>query len=136
MKTLLLDLENWDLCIDASGNIALAAEPYAIAQDVASAVRTFQGECWYDTTKGIPYLTGVLGQAPSPAYYKAQVIAAALTVPTTASAVCYLSAIVGRQLTGQVQVTTTDGVTVIAATGTGNQFLLDYSLLGGPNVLL
>ena len=40
-STLLLDQTEWDLVLDASGNIALASPPYALAQDVASAVRTF-----------------------------------------------------------------------------------------------
>ena len=47
--TLLLDRTTWDLCLDANGNIAMATGPYAIAQDVASAVRL-----WHDTTKGVP----------------------------------------------------------------------------------
>ncbi len=41
-KTLLLDTDEWDLVLDANGDIALADEPYAISQDVASAIRTFQ----------------------------------------------------------------------------------------------
>ena len=41
MNTLLLDLTNWDLLVDASGNIAVASDPYSVAQDVASAVRVF-----------------------------------------------------------------------------------------------
>ena len=53
--TLLLDLTNWDLVLDVNGNIAIARPPYALAQDAASAVKTFQGECYYDTTLGIPY---------------------------------------------------------------------------------
>ena len=55
MKTLLLDQTTWDLTLDANNNIALAAEPYAFAQDAASAIRLFQGELWYDTTRGVPY---------------------------------------------------------------------------------
>jgi len=61
MDTLLLDLDNWDLTVDAAGNWAVASPPYAIAQDVASAIKTFQlqagpndpvlGECWYDNTR-------------------------------------------------------------------------------------
>ena len=36
-NTLLLDRTVWDLLLDGSGNIAIATEPYATAQDVASA---------------------------------------------------------------------------------------------------
>jgi len=60
-KTLLLDRTVWDLVLDSNGDIALASPPYALEQDVASAVRLFLGELWYDTTKGIPYLKKFLG---------------------------------------------------------------------------
>lgn len=43
MKTLLLDQKSWDLTLDAAGNIAVAAEPYAIAQDVASVISWVAG---------------------------------------------------------------------------------------------
>ena len=63
-NTLLLDQSAWDLVIDSAGNIAMATPPYALAQDVASAVRLFLGELWYNTPKGIPYFEDVLGQLP------------------------------------------------------------------------
>ena len=47
--SLLLDLVNWDLCVDANGNIALCTEPYADVQDAACAIRLFAGELYYDT---------------------------------------------------------------------------------------
>ena len=51
-KTLLLDLNAWDLVLDSSGNIALASEPYSVVQDVASALRTFAGDSLsYSETK-------------------------------------------------------------------------------------
>ena len=43
MNTLLLDTLRWDLCLDVHGNIAVASDPYSVAQDVASAIRTFSG---------------------------------------------------------------------------------------------
>ena len=64
MNTLLLDRVAWDLVLDAAGNIAMASNPYATAQDVASAIKLFRGELFYDTAKGIPYWTEVLGQLP------------------------------------------------------------------------
>ena len=63
-STLALELQDWDLCVDTSGNIALATEPYAIAQDVASACKTFLGECWYDTTYGIPAVAMIAVPVP------------------------------------------------------------------------
>ena len=64
MKTLLLDVESWDVILDAASNIAIASEPYAVAQDVASAIKLFAGELWYDTTKGVPYFASILGKSP------------------------------------------------------------------------
>ncbi len=65
-------------------NIAVATDPYSVAQDVASAVRTFVGECYYQTNLGIPYFQQILGQLPALAFVKAQICAAAATVPLVA----------------------------------------------------
>lgn len=109
MNTLLLTTDVWDLCLDAGGNIAMASNPYAIAQDAASAIRLFAGEQFYNTDAGVPYFTDILGQAPPLPLMKAEFVAAALTVPETVDAVCYVAGLAGRQLTGQVQVTDTSG---------------------------
>lgn len=110
MNTLLLDRTIWDVCLDSSGNIALASPPYAIAQDVASAVRLFLGEAYYDTTQGVPYFSQILGHLPPLTLMKAQFVAAALTVPGVVSAVCFISEITGRKVSGQIQVTDSAGV--------------------------
>lgn len=109
MNTLLLDQTLWDLVTDAAGNIAMASEPYSIAQDVASAVRLFAGELWYDAAQGVPYFSDILGQRPPPQFYKAQVEKAALTVPGVAQARCVITAFEGRNLTGQIQIIDTTG---------------------------
>ena len=109
MNTLLLDNSAWDLVLDSNGNIALAAPPYAVAQDVASAIRTFQGELWYDTTQGVPYWQQFLGQNPTNSQMIAAFNAAALTVPGVATANTVITSVSGRQVSGQVQFTTTDG---------------------------
>ena len=114
-STLFLNPTSWDLDIDASGNIAMANEPYALAQDAASAIRTFQGECWYDSTVGVPYWALILAKQPPLSLIKAQFVAAALTVPNVATAVCYISTIANRNLVGQVQITDVNG-NVSAAT--------------------
>lgn len=102
-STLCLELQDWDLCLDTSGNIALAKEPYAIAQDVASACKTFLGECWYDTTAGVPYLQQVLGQLPSLSVIKALLVNAASTVPGCGNPIVFITGFQNRQLVGQVQ---------------------------------
>ena len=100
--------------VDASGNIAVATEPYALVQDAATACRTFQGECWYDTTVGVPYWTLILGERPPISLIKSVFESAALTVPGVVSATFYLGAIIDRQLTGQIQVTNSSGTVSVA----------------------
>lgn len=113
-STLLLDVSLWDLTTDASGNIAVATEPYSLAQDAASAIKTFQGECFYDVTIGIPYFQQILGKFPSISLMKAQFVNAALTVPGVVSAKCFITAITDRVVNGQVQVTDANGATSAA----------------------
>lgn len=115
MQTLLLDVSAWDLVADASGNIALASNPYSLAQDAASAIRLFLAELWYDTTQGVPYWQKILGQWPPLALMKAQFVAAALTVPEVATAVVFIQTATERGITGQVQITDTSGNTATAA---------------------
>jgi len=103
MSTLLLDQAYWDLCVDASGNIAVASEPYSLAQDVASACRLFLGELWYDTDKGIPYFEEILGQLPTEATLKQYLINAALGVVGVASADVVIGSFDNRTITGQIQ---------------------------------
>jgi hypothetical protein len=114
-RTILLQRDQWDLCLTASRSIATCTGPYALAQDAASACRLFLGELWYDTRQGVPYFEQILGRFPSLGYVKAQLQAAALTVPGVVSAACFIDGIEGRTVTGQVQITTADGSTAAAA---------------------
>lgn len=114
MRTMLLDTIVWDFVLDVFGNIAVAEEPYALAQDAASAIRLFQGELWYNTIPGVPFWTQIFGFAPPIPLMKAKFTEAALTVPKVATAVCFISAITGRLVTGQVQITSTDNQTATA----------------------
>lgn len=100
--TLLLTVDQWDLCLDAAGNIAMASPPYALAQDVASALRLFIGELWYDDSQGVPYFDQVLGHTPPLNLFRQLMVQAALTVPGVVSAVCTLVSFENRTVTGQV----------------------------------
>lgn len=108
-KTLLLDTAAWDLVLDSNGNIALASPPYSVAQDVASACRLFLGELWYDTSQGVPYWQQFLGLNPTSAQIAQGFNAAALTVPGVVKANTVITSIAGREVSGQVQFTTSDG---------------------------
>lgn len=114
-RTLLLDNSTWDLCVDQNGNIAVASEPYAQAQDAASSMRTFAGEVWYDRARGIPYPDKVLGHPPSLPLLRSYLENAALLVPGIVQARAYFSGLKDRQLTGQVQIRNSAGQ--VSATG-------------------
>lgn len=109
-NTLLLDRTQWDLVLDSNGNIALASPPYALEQDVASAVRLFLGELWYDTTKGIPYFEEILGQLPPVSLLTAYIEAAALSVPGVISARCIISSFQDRSVSGEIQFIDDSGI--------------------------
>jgi len=112
--TLLVDTNFWDLLVDARGDIALASEPYALAQDAASAVKTFAGELWYDTVPGVPYFDAVLGHYPPLNLIKFYLRREALRTPNLVNAQAFLSDYRDRHLTGQLQVTDRSGnITVI-----------------------
>ena len=115
MQTLLLDPAEWDLTVDANSNIAVASNPYSLAQDAASQCRLFKGELWYDTTQGIPYWQEILGKLPPVSLIKAELVAAAELVPGVVAAQCFISSIANRQVTGQVQVLDSSGSVVAAS---------------------
>lgn len=111
MKTLLLDNTLWDLCLDAAGNIAVATEPYQRAQDVASAIKLFLGELWYNVEPGVPYFQQILGKAPPIQLFKEHMVRAALTVPGVANAQCVIESFQDRTVKGAVTFTADDGTT-------------------------
>jgi hypothetical protein len=115
IASIFLNPQTWDWMLDNSGDIALATSAYAIAQDAASAIQLFIGEYYYDITQGVPYFATTLGKSPPLQLIKAQAVAAALTVPGAVSAQCFISSIANRQITGQIQITTSSGQ--VAAAG-------------------
>ena len=104
LATMLLD-DTWDLTMDAAGNMALApmSPPDNLAQDAASAVRTWLGEEYWNTQIGIPWQT-ILGSVPNLPLLKQQLVNAALTVPGVATAIVFLSSFDNRAISGQIQV--------------------------------
>ena len=111
MKTLLLDSVSWDLTTDIKNNIAVASDPYSQAQDAASAMRLFQGELWYDTTRGLPYWLKVFSGIQPLSLVRSLFIAQAKFVPGVVSVSCFFTAFINRQLRGQVQIKTSTGST-------------------------
>src|SRR6266704_6800537 len=110
MDTLYLNPSTWDLSVDKFGNIASVSDGYAIAQDVASAVRLFKAELWYDTTQGVPYFNQILGQVPPIGFLAAKFAAAGDTVPEVASIEVTLNPVTSKRvLTGSLKITNTSG---------------------------
>lgn len=108
--TWLLDQSTGDSCLDAAGNIAVASAPYAIAQDVATQLSTFRGECWYDTSQGVPYWQQILGKRPPASLVVSLLETQALLVPDVETATATIAGIdPQRGLIGQMLVTDTDG---------------------------
>ena len=116
MTTLYLSPDSWDLAVDASRNIALAGYPYSVAQTVANACRLWSGEAPFNTERGIPYATDILGKNPPRQLMASWFEREAKTVPLvqTAQAVLEFNAAnrQNRTLTGQIQVTLTDGTVI------------------------
>lgn len=114
---MLLDQTTWDLVLDANGNWAAAAPPYSLAQDVASAIRTFLNDVWYNSKDGVPYFQNILGQAPPISLFQEYMVQAALSaVPNTAdvfvkSATCVITSFdaTTRAVAGQVQFIDSNG---------------------------
>lgn len=119
LATMTLDPATWDLTLDAGNNISLTAPPGSLAQDAASAVKTFQGECFFDTTVGVPWLQQIFGRPLNLPLLKAQLADAAETVPGVASAQVFISSFAGRAVSGQVQV---------AQQSTGQTSVSDFSV--------
>ncbi len=115
MRTALLDLTAWDFVLDVNGDLAMASDPYSMAQDAASAIRTFIGECYYNTTLGMPYFQTLFGKAPNINYMKQKFIGQALLVPGVVSAKVFITSVADRRITGQVQITDANGVVTAAA---------------------
>ena len=114
--TWLLDWETGDLCLDAAGNIAVASAPYSVSQDIATQLSTFLGECWYDSTQGVPYWQQILGQRPPASYIAAVLEAQALEVPDVATATVTIGGLNNKRgAIGQLLAVDTDGSPTVLA---------------------
>lgn len=112
-STLLLDVDLWDLTLDAFGNIAVAAPPYALAQDVASACRTVLAEVYYDDTLGVDYFGQIFGHTPPASVFQEQFVTQAELVPGVVTATCIIESwsATTRETDGQVIFTDVNNVT-------------------------
>jgi len=110
MNTLLCNPTTWDLLVDAKGNIAMAGEPYSLAQNIASALKTFLGEVYYNQDLGVPYFQDILGYTESASFLAVQFENAALSVPGVVTAQLTGLDFQDRKLTGTLKATDALGV--------------------------
>jgi len=119
MDSLALDLQLWDLDVDARGNwrtvgdstpLPMTSGPgMRLAQDVATRCMAWRGEVYYDTTQGIRF-ENILGQGPSLVLAQDAFQTEALKVPTCNTAIPVFSFnSPTRQLTGTMTVSSASG---------------------------
>ena len=113
MNTLLLNPDSWDLLVDINGNIAVAGEPYRLAQDVACAIKTFNNDLWYNKTYGIPYFDSIFGKNPPLSLVADYLQRAVLSVPDVIKAKAIIEDLnrETRVLSGVVLITDANGIT-------------------------
>ena len=66
-RTLKLD-KNWDLVLDANGQIALASSNESVAQTIANRCRLFVRDASYNYDEGVAYFDAALGQEVNEAF--------------------------------------------------------------------
>lgn len=85
-SSLYLNPDTWDIELDDTGNIAVVENPYACAQDVATACSAFRGECIYDVNIGVPYYPAIIGKNPGSGVVQSALETEALRLPYIATA--------------------------------------------------
>lgn len=120
MDTLALDVALWDLTTDVYGNLATVGDStpasaqtgpgMRLAQDVATRVRAWNGEVYFDTSQGIRY-PNILGAAPNMAVLQNAFNTEALLVPLCETAISDFAFAAGakRQVTGTLNVSDVNG---------------------------
>lgn len=109
MRSLMLDLEEWDLMLDPAGQIAVTEGAYAIAQNVANATRLFTDDAWYDPDRGVPHFDLELGHKPGLSVVRNRLRQAAMTVEGVVDADVQIEGVTDRNLTGNIELTLATG---------------------------
>lgn len=103
---------DWDITLDATGNIATTSGAYAVAQEVANAVRLFTQDAYFDQEKGIPHFDIALGHKPIMPLIQSAILDAASAVEGVEQVTIVDLSFTDRVLSGELQITTTEGVQV------------------------
>ena len=105
MKTYILDQTTWDMILDANGNWGVATNPYSVAQDAATAMRTFLGEKIFATDEGVPYLEELLGKSAPLQLVQSLMDKEALRAPDSETASTEILESVDGKVSGQTKIT-------------------------------
>lgn len=110
-SSLYLNPDAWDITLDDTGNLSVVENPYACAQDVATACSAFRGECIYDINIGVPYYPTILGKNPGTGVVQSALETEALRLPyiATADATVVVKRS-DRECSGVIVVTDTNGI--------------------------
>lgn len=104
MRSLMLDVETWDLCLDSAGQIKLTDGPYCTAQKVANATRLFTDDAWYDPDKGIPHFEIELGHtAPSISILRSRLRQEAINISGVLDAEVNITGLTDRTVNGDIR---------------------------------
>ena len=98
----------------SGSGIATVAGPYAIAQNVANAVRLFTNDAYFDADRGIPHFDIELGHKPPYSILRTRILQAARAVEGVADATVTFDRD-KRVLGGEILLTLTTGDTVSVA---------------------
>lgn len=66
-----IDQATNDLHLTADSNLATVTDAEAVGQHARQRLNTFEGEWFYDTTAGVPWIGEILGQSYDPALAEA-----------------------------------------------------------------
>lgn len=109
--SLYLDPNTWDLTLDQAGGIAVTTDAYAIAQNVANAIRLFTNDAYYNQDRGIPHFALELKAHPKISVLRARIKEAAENVAGVKNAQVQDLTVIDRNLTGDILLTLDDGTT-------------------------
>jgi hypothetical protein len=113
-----------DLALDANddtyllnGDLVFVSGVEGIASDLRSRLQTFAGECFLDTSLGVPWLEKVLGHKPTPGELQAIFRSVILETPGVLSVQRLDVSTTARVLSVSFRATTATGATLEAALG-------------------
>lgn len=91
MISLKLIKDSWDIQLDENGLLLVADADYSIAQNVATAVRLFTNDAYFDTRSGIPHFQITYIRNPNLSVIRSRIKATAEAVVGVASATVILN---------------------------------------------